>query len=83
MSIYRRLVFEQQLLVGSMRHRHDIDVLEFPAGFAPIAMSQNVMPADLAASFDFATRRHRPVKQRIETRNTNSTSRRFDVFQKS
>src|SRR5438105_15588224 len=83
MSIYRRLVFEQQFLVGSMRHRHDIDVLEFRAGFAPIAMSQNVMPADLAASLDFAARRHRPVKQRVEARDTNAAGCWLDVLQKS
>ena len=60
MTIDRGLVFEQQLFVGSMRHRHDIDVLEFQAGFAPIAMSQNVMPADLAARFQLAILSARP-----------------------
>ena len=83
MSIYRRFVVEKQLFIRAVRNGHDVDVLKFGTGFAPIAMGENVMPADFAARFNLATRRHRPVKQRIETRDTNSTSRRFDVFQKS
>ena len=56
MSIYRGFVLEQQRFVRAVRDRHDVDVLELRAGFAPVAMSQNMMPADFAARFDFATR---------------------------
>jgi len=82
MSIYRRLVIEEPLLVGAMRDRHDIYVLEFQAGFAPITMRQDMMPANFAASLDLAPGGHGPVKQSIEARDADSGLRRFHVFQK-
>ena len=83
MSIYGRFVLEQQLFVRAVRNGHDVDILEFGAGLAPVTMGENVMPADFASGFDLATRRHRPVKKRVESRDTNSASRRFDVFQET
>ena len=83
MSIYRRFVFEEPLLIRAVRYGHDVDVLKLGTGFAPIAMGEDVMPTDFAACLNLATLRNRPVKQRIETRDTNASSRRFDVFQKS
>ena len=81
MSIYRRLVTEEPLLVGPVRNRHDVDVLEFRTGFAPVTMSEDVVPADFAAGFDFAAGWHRPMKQSIETRDPNAGLRRFNVFE--
>ena len=82
MSIYRRLVIEEPLLVGAVRDRHDIDVFEFRAGFAPITMCQDMMPANFAAGLDLAPGRHRPMKQSIEARDADSGLRWFHVFQK-
>src|SRR5207248_789797 len=81
MSIDRGLVVEESLLVGAVRDRHNIDVLKLRAGFAPITMSQNVVPPDFATDFDFATRWNRPMKQGVESRNPNAGLRRFDVFE--
>src|SRR5689334_20517357 len=53
---------EQQLFIGAVRHGHNIDVFEFRAAFAPVAMRQDMVTADFAARFDFAAWRHRPVK---------------------
>jgi len=83
MPVYPPFVLKQQLFVRPMRNPHDIDILEFRTGLPPVAMRQNMMPPDFAARFDFATRRHRPVKKRIEPSNPHSTGRWFDVFQKS
>ena len=66
-----------------MRDSHDIDVLEFRAGFAPVTMSQNVVPADFAAGFHLAALRHGPVEKRIETSNADAGFRRLNVFKKS
>jgi hypothetical protein len=38
MLINRCLVIEQESLIGAVRHSHDVDVLKFRAGFAPIAV---------------------------------------------
>src|SRR6266404_2096282 len=81
MSIYRRFVIEQALFVRAMRNRHDVHVLKFRTGFAPVAMRQNVMTADFAAGLNFATLRHGPMKERIETRDADPALRRFDVFE--
>ena len=81
MSIYGRLVIEEPLFVGPVRDRHDIDVLKFSAGFAPVTMSQDVMPANFTASLDLAPGGDRPMKQSIETRDADAALRRFYVFQ--
>src|SRR5947208_12249637 len=59
MPIDCRLVVEEQLFIGAVRYSHDVDVLEFRAGFAPVAVRQDMMTANLAARFNFATGRHR------------------------
>ena len=50
MSINGRFVIEQQLLVSAVRHGHDVNVLEFRASFAPVAMRQNMVASDFACS---------------------------------
>src|SRR5260370_21868351 len=82
MSIYGRLVFQEQLFVGAVRNGHDVDVLEFGARLAPVTVSKNVMPADFASGFHFATRRHGPMTKFVESRDTNATHRWLDVLQK-
>ena len=77
------LVLEQQRFVGAVRDRHDVDVLEFRARFAPVTVGQNVMPSDFAARFDFAARRHGPMKERVEARHAHAARRRLHVLEKS
>jgi hypothetical protein len=38
MPIYGRFMFEERLLVRAVCHGHDVDVLEFGAGLAPVTM---------------------------------------------
>jgi len=38
MFINRRLMLEEQSLIRTVRHSHDVDVPKFRAGFAPVAM---------------------------------------------
>ena len=38
MLINRRLMIEEQSLIRAVRHSHDVDVPEFRAGFAPVAV---------------------------------------------
>src|SRR5437016_6036274 len=72
MPIDRHFVLEEQLFIGSVRYSHDVDVLEFRPGFAPVAMRQDMMTANLAACLDLTPRRHCPVKQRVEPRDTHT-----------
>ena len=72
MLINRRLVLEEQSLIRTVRHGHDVDVVKFRAGFAPVAMRQDVVTAHLASRFYFATGRHCPVKQRVEARDAHA-----------
>ena len=81
MSIDCGLVIEEPLFVGAVRDRHDVHVLKFRTGFAPVAMSENMMPANFAAGLDLAPGWHRPMKQCVETRDPNAGLRRFDVFE--
>ena len=57
--------------------------LKFRPGFAPVAMRQNVMPPDLAARFNFPAWRHRPMKQRVESRHAHAARGWLDVFEES
>jgi hypothetical protein len=69
------------LFIGAVRHGHDVDVLELRSGFAPVAMRQNVVTANFSACFNFTTVRHRPMKERVESGDPHTASRRLDVFQ--
>jgi len=83
MLINRRLMLEEQSLIRTVRHSHDVDVPKFRAGFAPVAMRQNVMATDLASGLNFTARRHRPMKQRVETCDAHAAHGWFDVFEES
>src|SRR5262249_48995381 len=73
MPINRHFVIQQQLFISPVRYSHDVDVLEFRPGFAPVAVSQNMMTANLAACLDLTPGRHCPVKQCIKTRDADTT----------
>src|SRR5437763_8469672 len=81
--IDRFLVREHQCFVCPMRHSHDVDVAEFRPCFAPVTMSENMMPSHFATRFDFTTRRHGPVEKRVETRDAYAARRRLYVLEKS
>src|SRR5882672_2990314 len=72
MPIDRSLVIQQQLFIRAMRNSHDVDVLEFRPRFAPVAMRQNMVAADFPTRLNFTTGRHRPMKQRVEPRDTHA-----------
>ena len=82
MSIDRRLVLEEERFVRPVRDRHDVDVAKFRSGLAPVTMGQNLMPPDFAARLHFASRRHGPMKERVETRHPHSAGRRLHVLEK-
>src|SRR6266853_4901513 len=72
MPIDSGLMIEEQLFVSTMRHGHDVDVLEFRPCFAPVAMRQNMVAADFSTRLNFTTGRHRPMKQRVEPCHTHA-----------
>src|SRR5207237_3534380 len=83
MRIHRRFVFEEPRFIGAVRDSHDVDVAKLRAAFPPVTMRENVMPPDLAARFNLTARRHRPMKQPVESRYPHASSARLDMFQKS
>src|SRR5205823_11247062 len=74
---------EEPHFIGTVRDGHDIDVAKLRAAFPPVTMRKNMMAPDLAACFNLTARRHRPMKQRVESRYPQSSSARLDMFQKS
>ena len=72
MAINSCFVIEQKLFISAVRHGHDVNILEFRAGFAPIAMRQDMVTADFAARFNFTARGNGPMKQCVEPGDTNT-----------
>ena len=83
MRIDRRFVFEKPRFIGAVRDRHDVDIAKLRPAFPPVTVRENVMPPDLAARFNLTARRHRPMKQRVESRYPHASGARLDMFQKS
>jgi hypothetical protein len=83
MPVDGRLVFEQAVLLRSMSHCHDVYVVELGSALTPIAMGENLMTPDFTARLDFAPSRNRPMKQRIEARDTRAGLAGLDVFKES
>ena len=67
--------------VGAVGHRHDVDVLEFRAAFAPIGVRDNVVAPHLATGVDLAPWRHPPVKERVVPSHAVAADGRLDVLQ--
>src|SRR5207237_8594723 len=74
---------EHRCFFCPLRHSHDVDVAEFRPCFAPVTMSENVMPPHFAARFDFTTGRHGPVEKGVETRHAHTARGRLYVLEKS
>src|SRR5437870_4634156 len=83
MPIDSHLMIEEQLFISAVRHGHDVDVLEFRPCFAPVTVRQNMVTPDFAARFNFATGRHCPMKQCVESRDAHAARGRFHVLEKS
>ena len=82
MRVDCRFVLEQPRFVGAVRDGHDIDVPKFRTAFAPVTMCEDMMPSHLTAHFNLATRRHRPMKERVEPRHSHAASTWFHVLKK-
>ena len=83
MPIDGRLVLEQAILLRPMRHGHDVDIVELGPALTPIAMGENLVTPDFTARLDLAPSRNRPMKQRIEARDTRAGLAGLDVFEES
>src|SRR5438094_94195 len=57
MRIDRRFVFEETRFIGAVRDGHDVDLTKLRSAFSPVTMGENMMPPNLAARFNFASRR--------------------------
>src|SRR5207244_12604387 len=76
------LVFEEARFINAVRDGHDIDTAKLRPAFAPVTMRQDMMTTNLTACFNLPTRRHRPMKKRVESRYPHPSDTRFHVFQK-
>src|SRR5690349_4254755 len=81
MRVDRRLVLEQSRFVSTVRDGHDIDVAKLRTAFAPVTMREDMMPSHLTTYFNLAARRHRPMKERVESRHSHTARARFHVFE--
>ncbi len=81
MVVNRRLVGAHQVAVRAVGHGHDIDMIEFRAALAPVAVGQDMMTPDFLARLDFPSRRHRPVEEGVEAGDALAGGRRLDVLQ--
>src|SRR5206468_5075628 len=59
------------------------DVAKLRSAFSPVTVSQNMVTTDLAARCNLPARRHRPMKQRVETCYAHASRTRLHVFEKS
>ena len=82
-SIDRALVLEQQIFVGAVRDRHDVDVLELRARLAPVTMRQDMMAAHFAARFHFAPDGTAQWNKRIETRHPHAAGRGLHMLEET
>ena len=55
---------------------------EFRAALAPIGMRQYMVTAHFPAGFNLTARRHRPMKERVESRHAHAAGRGFHMFEK-
>ncbi len=76
------LVLEEAILIGAMRHSHDVYVMEFRASFTPVAMGEHFVSADFGARFDLAACGHGPVEKAVESRDPDAALRGLDVLEK-
>src|SRR5690349_20299000 len=81
MRVDRRLVLEQSRFVSTVCDGHDVDTPKLRTAFAPVTMCQDMMPSHLATYFNLATRRHRPMKESVESRHAHPASTWFHVFE--
>src|SRR5262245_54219272 len=68
--IDRGLVRKHAILFRAVTHRHNVDVGEFGAAFAPIAMCENLVPSDFRSGAFLHSFRYTPVEQRVELRHS-------------
>src|SRR5581483_28785 len=80
MLVNRGFVREHQRFVRPMRDGHQVHVGEVRAAFAPVGVREDIVPADLAAGFDFAAWGDAPMEKRIVARDADAGARRFDVL---
>lgn len=68
------------VLLGAVGDSHDVHIVELRASFAPVAMRETFVAADLCADLFFTSDGNGPVEKSIETGHTNSGLRGFDMF---
>jgi len=81
MRVDRGLVRADAVAVGAVGDGHDVDVVELGSAFAPVAVGEDVVPADLAARLDLAPGRDGPVDERVEAGDALAGRGRLDVLE--
>src|SRR6202162_1026663 len=82
MTVDRRLVLEDELLVGSVSDGHDIHVREFRSALAPVGVGENVVTADFPSRLDLAPVGYAPMEQRVVAGNALAGGRGLHVLEK-
>ena len=69
------------VLLRSMGDSHDVYVVELGASFAPVAVCETFVAADLCAHLFLASGGNSPVEEGVETGHTHPGLGGFDMFQ--
>ena len=81
--IDRGFVGEDEIFVRAVGDSHHVDVAKLGTAFAPVSVCEDVVTADFAAGFDFASGWNCPMKQGVKAGDAFAISERFDVFEES
>ena len=82
MTIDCRFVCEHQILFGSVRNGHDVDVGELRPALSPIRVRENMVTPDLASCFDLSSLGNAPMKERVVACNSSARGLRLHVLEK-
>ena len=75
------LVRADEIAVSAVRDGHDVDVVEFGAALAPVAVGEDVVSADFAARLDFASGGNGPMEEGVEAGDALAGGGRLDVLE--
>ena len=79
-SIDGRFELHDAVFFGAVGDRHDIHIVELGSTFAPVAMSETFVAADLCTGLFFPSAGNGPVEKCIESRHAHPCLRGFDML---
>jgi len=79
-SIDGRFELHDAVFFGAVGDRHDVHIVKLGATFAPVAMRETFVTADLCASLFFPSGGNGPMEEGVESRHAHASLRGFDML---